>query len=159
MLTRHTMEEAFRGVMKDKKQKDNPNSLSFMMKNNKEYYIADAADILNRRAFKPRKPKEAYRYDKGSGKLRHIQAPILYPDQLIHWALMTVLREPVFLKGMDHWCCASVKGRGILYAKNFLEKKLDNSLNDRKSIPVEKQYKYCLKMDIRNSLSASIEEY
>ena len=46
MLTRHTMEEAFRGVMKDKKQKDNPNSLSFMMKNNKEYYIADAADFL-----------------------------------------------------------------------------------------------------------------
>lgn len=149
MLTRHTMEEAFRGVMKDKKQKDNPNSLSFMMKNNKEYYIADAADILSRRAFKPRKPREAYRYDKGSGKLRHIQAPILYPDQLIHWVLMTVLREPVFLKGMDHWCCASVKGRGILYAKNFLEKKLDNSLNDRKSISVEKQYKYCLKMDIR----------
>lgn len=150
LYTRATMEEAYKGVMKDKKRKNDPTSLTFMMKHNKEYYIAEAARLLHDKRFKPRKPREAFRIDKGSGKVRHIQAPILYPDQLIHWALITVLKD-IFMKGMDHWCCASIKDRGVLYAKNFLEKTLDNSNDDNNKVhvPVEKKYKYCLKMDIK----------
>lgn len=150
LYTRAIMEEAYKGVMKDKKRKSDPTSLAFMMKHNKEYYIAEAARLLHDKEFKPRKPREAFRVDKGSGKVRHIQAPILYPDQLIHWALVTVLKD-IFMKGMDHWCCASIKDRGVLYAKNFLEKALDDSNDDNKKVhvPVRKKYKYCLKMDIK----------
>lgn len=53
------------------------------------------------------------------------------------------------MRGMDDWCCGSIKGRGTKYAKDFIEKTLDNSLNDRRKIPIEREYKYCLKMDIK----------
>ena len=145
-----TMDRVFHGVMKDKRGKNEPGSLPFMIMNNPEYYKAEAARILENREFKPKRPRESIRYDAGSNKERHIQAPALFPDQFIHWALILVL-EDTFMRGMDDWCCASVKGRGTLYAKSLLDRTLDNSLSSeqRPSQRVENKYKYCLKMDIR----------
>lgn len=148
MVSIELIEKAYAGVMKDKHQKTTPGSIAFMIRMNKDYYIAEVGRILSERAFKPAKPRCSKRIDRGSGKIRDIQAPRIFPDQFVHWAIILQL-QPILSKGMDDWCCASVKGRGTLYAKNFIEKKLDNSNNENRKIPVERQYKYCLKMDIR----------
>lgn len=150
MLSHEMMEKVYSGVMKGKHRKTDPTSISFMIKNNKEYYLAECCRILEERLFKPSKPRESIRIDKGSGKLRLIQAPRLWPDQFVHWSIMLQL-QPIFMRGMDAWCCASVKGRGTLYAKDFIEKCLDDSIDDRRAYKdrVRFKYRYCLKMDIR----------
>lgn len=148
MISLKMMEKVYAGVMKGKRHKYEPGSKAFMIRMNKDYYMAEVGRMLQERSFKPSRPKVSTRWDPGCQKFREIKAPKLFPDQFVHWAIMLQL-QPIFMKGMDDWCCASIKDRGILYAKNFIEKKLDNSLNDRRAIPVEKQYKYCLKMDIR----------
>lgn len=150
MPTRRRMIQVFKGVMKDKKYKNIPGSLSFMIMQNPEYYMAEAARIIEERSFRPKRPRESIRFDAGSNKERHIQAPPIFPDQFIHWSLILAIQD-VLMKGMDKWCCASIKGRGSLYAKHLLDRELDNSLNDSvlsKDRP-ENKYKYCLKMDIR----------
>lgn len=150
MLTQERMEEVFKGVMKDKKGKSDPVSDTFRIMNNKEYYMKEACRILYERKFKPKKPRLIIRIDKGSGKLREIKAPALWPDQFIHWSVVLALK-PVFMKGMDKYCCASIKFRGPLYAKDYISKKLDDSLDYKKphSRKARVKYKYCLKMDIR----------
>lgn len=150
MLNAEQMDKVYKGVMKGKHRKDDPTSISFMIKNNKDYYLTEVCRMLEYREFKPHKPRHSIRRDKGSGKLREIQAPVLWPDQFVHWAMMLQL-QPIFAKGMDHWCCASVKDRGTLYAKNFIEKLLDDSDDENKAPKdrVRNKYKYALKLDIR----------
>lgn len=148
MISLKMMEKVYAGVMKGKHHKYEPGSKAFMIRMNKDYYMAEVGRMLQERSFKPSRPKVSTRWDPGCQKFREIKAPKLFPDQFVHWAIMLQL-QPIFMKGMDDWCCASIKDRGILYAKNFIERKLDNSLNSKRAIPVEKQYKYCLKMDIR----------
>ena len=48
--------------------------------------------------------------------------------------------EGILKKGMYDYCCASVKGRGIIYAVKYIKKILKE---DRKNT------KYCLKLDIK----------
>lgn len=150
MLSHEMMDKVYAGVMKGKHRKNDPTSLAFMIKNNKEFYQAECCRMLEERSFKPAKPRESIRIDKGSGKLRLIQAPRLWPDQFVHWAIMLQI-QPILMRGMDKWCCASVKDRGTLYAKNFIEKCLDDSIDDRRKPRdrVRNKYRYCLKMDIR----------
>lgn len=148
MISIKMMEKVYAGVMKGKRHKNEPGSKSYMIRMNKDYYMAEVGRMLQERSFKPGKPKVSIRWDEGCQKYREIKAPKLFPDQFVHWAIMLQL-QPIFMKGMDDWCCASIKGRGILYAKKFIEKKLDNSLNEKRRIPIEREYKYCLKMDIK----------
>ena len=57
-------------------------------------------------------PRIARRWDKSAGKWRDISEPRLWPDQYVHHAVIQVL-EPVLMRGMDKFCCGSIKGRGI----------------------------------------------
>lgn len=148
MISKERLEMVYSGVMKGKHHKDAPGSIAFMIRMNKDYYMAEIGRMLQEKSFRPTKPRESIRYDKSSRKFRKIQAPKLFPDQFIHWSIILAM-QPTLMRGMDDWCCASVKGRGTLYAKNFLEKKLDNGNDINSKIPVSRKYKYCLKMDIR----------
>ena len=139
MLDEDNLKKVYQGVMKDKKGKYTPGTLSFMIRMNSDYYLNELKRIIYQRSYKPSKPRQFLRMERG--KLRQIQAPRIFPDQFIHWSLMLQL-EPILLRSMDLWCCASVKGRGTLYAKNYLEKKLAEP-------NAKKKYKYCLKMDIK----------
>lgn len=58
-----------------------------------------------------------------------------YPDRIIQWAIMLKL-EPIFLKTFHKHCCASVPKRGIKAAYDL-------------SKSYAKQFKYCLKLDVR----------
>lgn len=66
--------------------------------------------VLN--GFEPSPIKRRNRYDHSAGKWREICEPKLYPDQYIHHMVVQVL-QPVMMRGMDYWCCGSIKGRGI----------------------------------------------
>lgn len=149
LYTTEICEKAYAGVMKGKYHKNDPNSISFLIRMNNDYYIRELGRILYEHSFKPSKPREFMRHDKGSNKLRKIQAPRIFPDQFVHWAVVLVLL-PYLEKGMDNFCCASVKGRGTMYAKEAIEKALNDSLDDKKKYhdKTRVKYKYCLKMDI-----------
>ena len=76
--------------------------------------------------------------DNSSGKIRTIQKPKFFPDQCVHWAIMQIV-EPVLSKGMDYYCCASVKGRGGKRGQAAVKKWLKND---------PKNTKYTFQMDI-----------
>lgn len=72
-------------------------------------------------------------------KVRSIKVPKFYPDQIIHWALMQVI-EPIITRGMDRYCCGSVRNRGTLAAKKAIDR----------FIRKDKRIKYVMKADIRH---------
>ena len=70
--------------------------------------------------FEQKPPKVTVRYDPSARKTRIICEPIQYPDQYVHHALIQVL-QPVMMRGMDKYCCGSIKERGAHYAKKAIE--------------------------------------
>ena len=63
------------------------------------------------RGFYPSKARVSRRYDHSAGKWREIHEPPLWPDQYVHHMVVQTL-QPVMMRGMDYWCCGSIKGRG-----------------------------------------------
>lgn len=88
--------------------------------------------------FKPSKPKVSRRYDHNAKKIRVITEPKLWPDQYIHHMLIQTLM-PVMMRGMDYWCCGSIKGRGCKLGRIGISRWL------RKD---PKNTKYCAELDI-----------
>lgn len=78
--------------------------------------------------FIPAKTKEKRIYDKSAQKYRIIHEPPLWPDQYIHHMLIQVL-EPIMMRGMDYWCCASIKGRGTKRGIKGIKKWIKDDLN------------------------------
>lgn len=79
------------------------------------------------------------RYDANAEKWRDISEPRLWPDQCVHHALIQVL-EPVLMRGMDKWCCGSIKNRGAHYGIRAIKKWVKQG----------KGVKWCIEMDIRH---------
>lgn len=106
---------------------------------NKDKYISEIQNLLIEGNYVPAIPEETRRFEPRSQKWRTISKVPVFPDQIIHHALMQVT-IPLLKRGMDCYCSANVKGRGNHYAKQAVEKFV------RKDI---KNTKYCLKMDIK----------
>ena len=77
--------------------------------------------------------------DRCTNKIREIFVPKFYPDQIVQWALMLVIK-PIIMRGMYDYCCASVDGRGGTYGVRAVKKWLGTDL---------KNTKYCLVGDIK----------
>lgn len=104
-----------------------------------EGFIQKLRDIfLN--GYEAAPPRLARRWDRSAGKWRDIAEPRLWPDQYVHHAVIQVL-EPVMMKGMDPFCCGSIKGRGIHYGMKAIKKWLRT---DRKGT------KYAQELDIHH---------
>lgn len=103
------------------------------------FYAMEIRKMLVNKLYVPNKSKEAIIIDGISRKVRVIHKPKFFPDQIIHWSIMLILEE-YFMKGMYHYSCASIKGRGVYYGAKYLKKILKC---DRKNT------KYCLKLDIK----------
>lgn len=88
----------------------------------------------------PTKFKVRERWDKSANKWRTIYEPKLWPDQYIHHALVQVL-EPVMMRGMDRYCCGSIRGRGIHYGMKSIKRWMKEDV---------KGTKYCLSLDIHH---------
>lgn len=86
------------------------------------------------------KPKCKQRYDPSAQKWRDINEPLLWPDQYVHHALIQVLK-PIFMRGMDKYCCGSIEGRGTHYGKAAIERWMRHDPAGTK---------YCEELDIRH---------
>lgn len=89
--------------------------------------------------FEPSPAIRKRRYDANAEKWRDIAEPRIWPDQCIHHALIQVL-EPIMMRGMDKWCCGSIKGRGAHYGIRRIKKWMKRG----------RGVKYCVEMDIRH---------
>lgn len=88
--------------------------------------------------FEPSPERVMERYDGNARKWRTIHEPPQWPDQYVHHALIQAI-QPVCLRGMDPWCCGSIRGRGIHYGKRGIEKWVRHD---------PKGTRYCLTGDI-----------
>lgn len=79
-------------------------------------------------------------------KRREICKPRFFPDHCVHWAVMQVVGD-TFAKSNYRYSCASIKGRGVHYAKRAVEKALKDTRGT----------KYCLQIDVK-SFYASIDK-
>lgn len=68
--------------------------------------------MLTEHTYRPSRYSEVDIYDESSQKVRHIRTVPFDPDCLVQWLIVEIMKEPVFGRGMDHWCCASIPGRG-----------------------------------------------
>ena len=89
--------------------------------------------------YTPAKPTIRARWDKNALKWRDIAEQPIWPDQYVYHAVIQVL-QPVMMRGMDPYCCASIRGRGTGYGRKYLER----WLRDRKHT------RYAAEGDIRH---------
>ena len=85
-------------------------------------------------------PEKTRRWGKSAGKWRDINEPLLWPDQYVHHALIQVL-QPVMMRGMDRYCCGSIRNRGIHYGMKAIKKWMKED---------KRETKYCLEADIHH---------
>ena len=107
---------------------------------NEDKYVDKVYDLLVNHSFVPHEPRRAKRYDPCGRKWRDIEYVGFYPDGIIH-TLMVMAMEPVIMRGMYRWSCASVPGRGNSAARKYAQRAIRND---------PKGTKYCCKMDIHH---------
>ncbi len=125
-------------IMKASKGKKGRKSVEKVL-DSPTYYAMQIQKMLKDKTYKPSPYIEMKIQDGVRKKERIIFKPCFYPDQCIHWALMLHL-EPILMKKMYHWNCASIKGRGLHHGMRHLKRIL---VDDRKYT------KYCLKLDVK----------
>lgn len=106
--------------------------------NNIDYYALQIQDMLLYKKYQFPAYNIKKIYDGANKKVRLVCKPQYYPDQIIHWALILQI-EPIIMKGMYHYSCGSVPGRGTSYGQKAVRKMMDSD---------PKGTKYCLKLDI-----------
>lgn len=133
-----TIENVKRAILLASKGKKERNSVK-EVNNSIDDYTIKIQEMLKNKTYIPSPYIEMKIHDGTRKKERTIYKPRFYPDQIIHWCLMQQI-EPIMMRGMYEFCCASIKGRGILYAQKHIKKIL---VKDRKNT------KYCLKLDVK----------
>jgi hypothetical protein len=117
---------------------DKPNKTVIWLENTMDERVHELYELLVN-GFEPSPVIKKKRYDMNAEKWREICEPKMFPDQCVHHALIQVL-EPIFMRGMDKWCCGSIKKRGTIYGANGIKKWMKRG----------KGMKYCIEMDIRH---------
>ena len=62
-------------------------------------------------SYVPNEPHVVEIFDEASQKKRRIQMLPFFPDCIIQWIIIDLL-QPVIMRGMDHYSCSSMPGRG-----------------------------------------------
>lgn len=127
-----------RAILNASKGKKDRNSVK-RVNDNIDYYTLEIQKMLQSKTYVASPYVEMKIHDGTRKKERIIYKPQFYPDQCIHWAIMQQI-EPLIMRGMYEFCCASVRNRGIHYAARHIKKIL---VRDRKNT------KYCLKLDVK----------
>lgn len=120
------------------KAKHKPNKTTAWVETTKEDRIKDLRRIILK-GYTQKEPRIIERYDASARKWRTISEPVQWPDQYIHHALIQVI-QPVMMRGMDMYCCGSIRGRGTHYAKKAIERWMKEDV---------KGTRYCFCCDIR----------
>lgn len=100
-----------------------PNRCTAWVQETKDERVKDLRNILVN-GFEPHPPHVTRRWETSAQKWRTVSEPAQWPDQYIHHALIQVL-QPVFMRGMDPYCCGSIRGRGPHKEKQAIERWLD----------------------------------
>lgn len=97
-----------------------PNNCTAWVEETKEERVKDLRQIIID-GFVQKKPKVKMRWDPSAQKWRKISEPAQWPDQYVHHALIQVL-QPTLMRGMDPYCCGSIRGRGTQLGKKAVER-------------------------------------
>ena len=135
IIDKNNIKRAILNASRGKKKRRNVRNII----NNINFYVNDIYIILKEEKFIPNEYKKIKIMDGVRKKERIIFKPKFYPDQIIHWCLIQQI-EPIIMKGMYNYNCASIKNRGGLYGAKYIKKIL---VKDRRNT------KYCLKLDIK----------
>lgn len=104
-----------------------------------EGYAEKVRQILLDGEFLPQTPRRKNIYDQSSRKWRVVEYVRFFPDGIVH-TLIVMAMEPVIMRGMYAWSCASVPGRGGKMAADRVKKIIRND---------PKGTKYVAKLDIK----------
>lgn len=97
-----------------------PNGCTAWVEETKEERVKELRQIIID-GFVPKPPKHSRRWDASAQKWRDVNEPAQWPDQYVHHALIQVL-QPVMMRGMDPYCCGSIRGRGPHHARQAIER-------------------------------------
>ena len=101
-----------------------------------DYYAQELKQILEAGDVQLSPSQTCVIFDNSCRKQRTITIPRFYPDQIIHWLVITAL-QPVIMRGMYRYCCGSIPNRGGIDAKAYVETAIHDS-----------KMRYCAKLDI-----------
>lgn len=111
-----------------------PNSCTAWVEETKEERVVELRQIIIA-GFEQKKPHVSQRWDASARKWRTVSEPAQWPDQYVHHALIQVL-QPVFMRGMDYYCCGSIRDRGPHHARKAIEIWMDKD-------PRGTKYEFC----------------
>lgn len=97
-----------------------PNRCTAWVEETKQERVEELREIIVN-GFVQKPPHVTWRWDASARKWRKVSEPVQWPDQYVHHALIQVL-EPVMMRGMDPYCCGSIKGRGPHYGRQAIER-------------------------------------
>ena len=137
-IDRDNIKLAIKEVNKTHRSKfGKPNKVVLWVETNLEECVNNLIGIVSDENFKPSPTKHKTIWDNSAMKYREIDEPPLWPDQYIHHMLIQVL-QPIMMRGMDYWCCASIKGRGTKRGIRGIKRWMRN----------EEETKYAAELDI-----------
>lgn len=116
-----------------------PNTCTAWVETTKRERVAELRQIIVD-GFEQKPPHVTQRYDQSARKWRTVCEPAQWPDQYVHHALVQVL-QPTFMRGMDFYCCGSIRGRGPHHGRKAIRRWMEH---DRKGT------KYTFMGDIRH---------
>lgn len=97
-----------------------PNGCTAWVEETKAERVEELRQILID-GFEQKPPTHSRRWDASARKWRDVNEPAQWPDQYVHHALIQVL-QPVMMRGMDPYCCGSIRGRGPHKARQSIER-------------------------------------
>lgn len=100
--------------------------------NNLEDYTEKTYAMLERESFVPTPPKEKEIFDESSQKWRTIKMVPFWPDGVMHWLLVTAMKD-VLMRGMYHWSCASIPGRGGKRVRQYIQRAMRDDVKGTKN--------------------------
>lgn len=84
-------------------------------------YVDLTYEMLRDGTYVPSLPREKTIYDESSQKYRDIKIVPYWPDGVIQWIIVAAMK-PVMMRGMYHWSCASIPGRGTKRVHDHLQR-------------------------------------
>ena len=97
-----------------------PNTCTALVEETKEERVKELRKIIVN-GFVQKPPRVTRRWDASAQKWRTVSEPAQWPDQYVHHALIQVL-QPIFMRGMDFYCCGSIKKRGPHHGRQAIER-------------------------------------
>ena len=107
-----------------------PNKCTAWVEETKAERIIELRKIIVE-GFEPKAPHVTRRWDASAQKWRTVSEPAQWPDQYIHHALIQIL-QPKMMRGMDFYCCGSIRDRGPHHERKAIENWMAHDLKGTK---------------------------